>query len=155
MPSEGCPLDSQLATLSLAEDPPYTTPVFDRVYLNAAGQRVDVPREIIVDKKLVNEIREHKPRYCNAYHLLGECDGLECGGKYYHGPKLSDEEFEALVYICRHTRCSNGSRCRSRECLKGHMCPNGRSCRFGGKCNFALLHKMDTTVFEEDPVDFW
>lgn len=119
----------------------------DRIFVNSAGQRIDVPAELIVDKNLVTSFRDREKRFCNAYHLLRECYSAAC--PYDHDTEMTDAQFEALQWLARSQRCPRDSDCTSTRCTRGHMCPNGRGCTFGTRCTFADLHGIDTVVAGE------
>ena len=137
--------------LESGENSPNLRNAFDRVYLNAAGQRVDVPQELNIDSNIESQIKAQIPHLCNSYSLFGQCINPDQPCRYEHETTLSEKAFEALLRINRGTRCLTGGRCRLRHCMKGHMCSAGRNCRFGTECRFSDLHNIDTVVSEEIP----
>lgn len=118
-----------------------------RVFLNSAGQRVDIPSDLNYDKDLVNYLKDREQRFCNAHHLRRDCCQASC--PYDHDTEMTDGEFEALQWLARSQRCPQASDCTSARCTRGHLCPNGKSCPFGNRCKFADLHGIDTVVAEE------
>jgi hypothetical protein len=126
---------------------PTARTVRDRIFLNSAGQRIDIPTELTYDKTIVTNLRDREQRFCNVHHLLGECYQAAC--PYDHDTELTDAQFEALQWLARSQRCPRDSDCTSTRCTRGHMCPNGTGCTFGTRCTFADLHGIDTVVVAE------
>lgn len=115
-----------------------------RIFQNTQGQRIDVPLGPNIDTSLINELRHRKHHLCNSHYLKWRCNVDSC--LHDHTSKITDRELEALKFLCRSIRCSQGSTCVDVQCIKGHMCPSGRKCTRGNACRFADLHGMDITI---------
>jgi len=122
--------------------PAHLTP--GTILRNAQDQRIDIPEQLNINLDLVNELRNRQPRLCNSHYLVRGCTNESC--PFDHSSTLSDDEFEALLYLSRSQRCPQGSSCTHAHCIKGHMCPNGSNCRHGNRCRFASFHGIDTDI---------
>lgn len=114
----------------------------DLIPRNGKGQRVDIPLKF--SRNLVGGINGRK--YCNNYHLLGECPYYgENGCRHEHGDRLKGAQLNTLCYIARLTPCKAGLACDDPECFWGHKCVHG-SCNVVG-CRFSSdMHNVDTKV---------
>ena len=111
---------------------------------NSAGQRVDLPNKLFVNRTLLRKLKDHEPRLCNAHHLIASCRNESCA--YDHDTVLSDDEFEALMYLSRCQVCPKGSACTTEKCIRGHLCPDGDDCKYGRLCKWYKFHGVDTTI---------
>ena len=114
----------------------------DPIPRNSKGQRVDIPLKF--NQNLVGGIKGRK--YCNNYHLLGECPYYgEYGCRHEHGDRLKGAQLNTLRYIARLTPCKAGLACDDPECFWGHKCVHGNcnvlDCRFSSD-----MHSVDTKV---------
>ncbi|KAL4904316.1 hypothetical protein BDW74DRAFT_154604 [Aspergillus multicolor] len=115
------------------------------VCLNARNQRVDSPIKIS-SKEAVTALKRRK--FCNQYHLLGFCHNLATYGScnHEHGPELSKQELNDLMWIARSSPCFNGLNCRDVDCISGHRCAYGEYC-LHKECKFHKdLHVVDTAI---------
>ena len=114
----------------------------DPIPRNNKGQRVDIPLKF--NQNLLGSIKARK--YCNNYHLLGECLYYgEYGCRHEHGERLKGAQLSTLRYIARLTPCKAGLACEDPECFWGHKCVhancNAVDCRFTSE-----MHSVDTKV---------
>lgn len=114
----------------------------DPIPRNSKGQRVDIPLKF--NQNLVGGIKGRK--YCNNYHLLGECPYYgEYGCRHEHGDRLKGAQLNTLRYIARLTPCKAGLACDDPECYWGHKCVHGNcnvvDCRFSSD-----MHSVDTKI---------
>jgi hypothetical protein len=136
-PSDRRPSENEAFTSQQAR-----TNIQDPIPRNAKGQRVDIPLKF--NQNLVGAIKGRK--YCNNYHLLGECPYYgEYGCRHEHGDKLKGSQLNTLRYIARLTPCKAGLACDDPECFWGHKCVHGNcnvvDCRFSSD-----MHSVDTKV---------
>ncbi|KAF6845531.1 C-x8-C-x5-C-x3-H type zinc finger protein [Colletotrichum musicola] len=124
--------------------------------LNAESQRVDepLPRPDPMVEKRFYERMEKVGKFCNNYHLLGQCrNGDSCS--YYHGDKLSPGEMTVLRQKSRGNLCNHGSDCFDVNCTNGHHCRWLKNCEHSN-CRFVGYHDIDTKprlkVFEDGDV---
>ncbi|PWY96343.1 hypothetical protein BO94DRAFT_580200 [Aspergillus sclerotioniger CBS 115572] len=117
---------------------------FNSVQLNSQSQRIDPP---LRPSSYKNMIKLRNGKYCNRYHILGECvPDNECS--HQHGCKLSDHDALDLRCISRTNVCPNDAYCTDEKCISGHQCPweyrNGHSIE---DCKFPReMHEVDRTV---------
>lgn len=100
------------------------------VLQNSKGQRLDIV--INPPPVLVNLMRSQK--FCNQYHILGECSFDKCG--YSHGARLNEMQIEARRLVIRQTPCGSGLECKDKKCLLGHQCPDRACSKIGKGCRF-------------------
>ena len=125
-----------------------TTAVFTRavyprhILLNVHDERVDAPfpEPRAEDWTNFNQ-RIKQQKLCNDYTLKGHCDNQKC--VYAHIPDLHLGEVWALAKRVRFSFCTQGSKCRSADCVYGHVCPHGDVCPRGNKCSFKKVHGKD------------
>ncbi|KAK1467184.1 C-x8-C-x5-C-x3-H type zinc finger protein [Colletotrichum melonis] len=106
--------------------------------MNADSQRIDEPLpkvDPMVEKRFNARMTETGKKFCNNYHLHGECKNPVCS--YIHGDKLSASEMVLLKQKSRGIPCSLGSECDDVNCTLGHHCRwlkdcNHSYCRFQG-----------------------
>ena len=114
-----------------------------QVLRNCHGQRID--ESLRVKQEVVSELKQMK--FCNAYHLLGQCPYQNCTHK--HGSRLSGSSLRTLRYVARMTPCSNGLYCNDKTCIAGHACP-WKPCNHGDKCRFPVeMHDVDGNVVKQ------
>ncbi|KAL3494667.1 hypothetical protein BJX62DRAFT_247068 [Aspergillus germanicus] len=97
-------------------------------------------------KKALAVIKRRK--FCNQYHLQGYCHNTATYGScaHEHGPELSGQELNDLMWIARSTPCYNGLSCRDLDCISGHRCAYGDYCMHK-ECKFHKdLHAVDTVI---------
>ncbi|KAF4125928.1 CCCH zinc finger DNA binding protein [Geosmithia morbida] len=94
------------------------------------GRRQDqqLPQHLLPEMR---KIRDKK--YCNSYHLLGNCPYPFCFHK--HGARLTKSSAQCLAAISRRNACPQGAYCKDLDCIQGHRCPFER-CENGLQCKF-------------------
>jgi hypothetical protein len=115
------------------------------VCLNSRNQRVDSHIKTS-SKEALAAIKRRK--FCNQYHLQGYCHNTATYGScaHEHGPELSGQELNDLIWIARSTPCYNGLSCRDVDCISGHRCAYGDYCMHK-ECKFHKdLHGVDTVI---------
>ncbi|OHF03726.1 C-x8-C-x5-C-x3-H type zinc finger protein [Colletotrichum orchidophilum] len=121
--------------------------------LNADSQRIDEPLpkvDPMIEKRFNARMTETGKKFCNNYHLHGECKNPNC--TYIHGDKLSASELVLLKQKSRGIPCSMGSECDDISCTLGHHCRwlkdcNHNYCRFQGYHD--ISPKPRVKVFED------
>ena len=111
--------------------------------LNVHDDRLDVdlPQTDPTAYYRFSERIKTKGKFCNNYHLSGQCDAGEyCD--YQHGERLSPGEQLVLKHKARSLYCPAKSYCREMACYLGHHCKYGKQCYFD-YCKFADTHDMD------------
>jgi hypothetical protein len=127
------------ASLSLLKTRNSLPPV-SRIAQNSKGQRVDIP--LRVSHADVANVKTKK--YCNSYHLNGECHYEGCA--HTHGTRLVGKPLETLRHIARMSPCPYGLQCDYEDCTMGHKCTKV-PCTLGTKCWFsAEMHGVDTKI---------
>ncbi|KAL3441081.1 hypothetical protein BJX65DRAFT_289306 [Aspergillus insuetus] len=115
------------------------------VCLNARNQRVDSPIKTS-SKEALAAIKRRK--FCNQYHLQGYCHNTATYGScpHEHGPELTGQELNDLMWVARSSPCYNGLSCRDVDCISGHRCAYGDYCTHK-ECKFPKeLHAVDTVI---------
>lgn len=93
------------------------------------GRRQDqqLPQHLVQEMKTVRE-----QKYCNNYHLRGECTMRFCMHK--HGQRLTKSLAQCLAAVSRRNPCPQGAYCKDLDCIQGHRCPfencNRTQCKF-------------------------
>ncbi|KAL1969126.1 hypothetical protein VTN77DRAFT_380 [Rasamsonia byssochlamydoides] len=128
---------SSTASGSMAGPSPNGIRLKSNVALNAKGQRVDLPLQFSYS----DVIALKKEKFCNMYHIRGECTYSRC--EYKHGTHLTGPKLQALRYIARMSPCPVGLACRDESCICGHRCMKN-SCT-DAHCWFRDMHGIDTT----------
>ncbi|KAL4978990.1 hypothetical protein BDW66DRAFT_164193 [Aspergillus desertorum] len=136
------PASATTAATSIANKPKAKPRLL--VCLNARNQRVDSSLKIS-SREAITAIKRRK--FCNQFHILGFCRHMQYDScTHEHGPELSEQELNDLVYIARLTPCSSGLMCRNVDCISGHRCPHHENCLYKD-CRFPPdMHKVDTVI---------
>lgn len=75
--------------------------------------------------------RSASQRLCNAKHLAGRCDNLNCDYDHRH---LEEDLKPVLEWLARSLPCAKRGACRNASCTSGHICQKGSTCsKRGGK----------------------
>lgn len=115
------------------------------VIVNAESYRLDCPlppKSRVASDSIHQKTVVGRKRYCNMYHLSGNCDG-KCG--YLHEALTSDEKL-VLRHRLRGEKCKELGRCRNPRCFYGHHC----SCSSPRKCIFpSNAHNVDVSTWRE------
>ncbi|KAI3532645.1 C-x8-C-x5-C-x3-H type zinc finger protein [Colletotrichum abscissum] len=121
--------------------------------MNANSQRIDEPLPKVdptVEKGFNMRMAGLDKKFCNNYHLHGECKYPGCN--YTHGDKLSASEMVLLKKKSRGIPCKAGSDCVDVKCIFGHHCRWLKGCTHG-YCHFEGSHDVNpkprTKCFED------
>ena len=122
-----------------------STPGNSYILINSAGCRVD--EQLEYDPQILDEMRSHRPRFCNTHYLNGWCaqhEARQCS--YDHTLKLNRVELDTLRQLARSIPCHIGVGCRNPKCTCGHQCVHGSRCRGANACGFQpRMHNVDTS----------
>ncbi|KAK3399367.1 hypothetical protein B0T20DRAFT_497633 [Sordaria brevicollis] len=129
-------------------------------YLNAGGQRLDIPlarppADDLARQNVHRMIQKNGGNFCNRYHLTN-CERSPC--PYVHGTRLGGDERAYLLYMARKKVCEKGEKCWNNYCVMGHHCPwaDVETCPYTKDCWFRETHGMDLKpayiVHNGDPV---
>ena len=114
------------------------------ILVNADDHRIDFPlppKSAGAVEKLHQKTHIGGKRYCNMYHLYGNCQGCN----YLHDP-ISAAEKLVLRHRLRGEKCHDRGRCRDPMCFYGHHC----CCPMSKKCHFpASMHNVDVSTWRE------
>jgi len=144
-----------MPTLAKSPTPPSepATVVLDAktgIPINRGGQRIDLKIRIPTVAELTQfETRIRARKLCNEHHLRDNCEAYNC--RFSH-MKIDANTKNTLRYKARTIPCSDGAKCRTRNCFYGHTCPwasNGGDCG-NPKCQFLAKGMHDIKDLQVD-----